>query len=95
MRIKGNLKRFLASVAAFTFIIANLPMNLVKATAEELSTKTVQILATTDLHGKFVPYEYARATTSYGGLTQIATLVNQQRANNPNTVLVDNGDNIL
>ncbi|MBS6500923.1 MAG: 5'-nucleotidase C-terminal domain-containing protein [Clostridium sp.] len=94
MRIKGNLKRFLASVAAFTFIIANLPMNLVKATAEELSTKTVQILATTDLHGKFVPYEYARATTSYGGLTQIATLVNQQRANNPNTVLVDNGDNI-
>lgn len=39
MRIKGNLKRFLASVAAFTFIIANLPMNLVKATAEELSNK--------------------------------------------------------
>ena len=94
MRIKGNLKRFLASVAAFTFIIANLPMNLVKATADELSTKTIQILATTDLHGKYVPYDYARATTSYGGLSQVSTLVKQQRAINPNTVLVDNGDTI-
>lgn len=94
MRIKGNLKKFLASVLAFTFVIGNLPMNLVKATAEELSTKTIQILATTDLHGRFAPYEYARATRSDGGLTQIATLVAQQRANNPNTVLVDNGDTI-
>ena len=48
MRIKGNLKKFLASVVALTFIIGNLPMNLVKAAAEELSTETVQILATTD-----------------------------------------------
>ena len=94
MRIKGNLKKFLASVVALTFIIGNLPMNLVKAAAEELSTETVQILATTDLHGRFVPYEYARATRSDGGLTQIATLVEQERAKNANTVLVDNGDNI-
>jgi 2',3'-cyclic-nucleotide 2'-phosphodiesterase / 3'-nucleotidase / 5'-nucleotidase len=94
MRIKGNLKKFLASAVAFTFMMSNLPMNLVKAAAEELNTETVQILATTDLHGKFVPYDYARATTSYGGLTQISTLVDQQREKNPNTILVDNGDNI-
>lgn len=95
MRIKnGNLKKFLALVVAFVFIIGNLPMNLIKATADELSTKTIQILATTDLHGKYVPYEYARATTSYGGLSQISTLVKQQRVNNENTVLVDNGDTI-
>ncbi|MBE6054165.1 MAG: LPXTG cell wall anchor domain-containing protein [Clostridium sartagoforme] len=95
MRIKkGNLKKFLASVVAFTFIIGLLPINLVKATAEELSTKTIQILATTDLHGRFAPYDYARATGSDGGLTQIATLVKAERDKNPNTVLVDNGDNI-
>ena len=46
------------------------------------------------MHGRFVPYEYARATRSDGGLTQIATLVEQERAKNANTVLVDNGDNI-
>lgn len=95
MRINNvKLRKFLATLVAFTFIIGNLPIKLVKATTEELSTKTIQILATTDLHGKYVPYEYARATTSYGGLSQIATLVKQQRANNENTVLVDNGDTI-
>ena len=96
MRIKkGKLRKILAAIVALTFIIGNLPINLVKATAEELSTKTIQILATTDLHGRFVPYDYARATNSDGGLTQIATLVNAERSKNPNnTILVDNGDNI-
>lgn len=95
MRIKKlSLRKFLASVLAFTFIIGLLPINLVKAAAEELSTKTIQILATTDLHGRFVPYDYARATKSDGGLTQIATLVKAERNKNSNTVLVDNGDNI-
>ena len=47
------------------------------------------------MHGRFVPYDYARATYSDGGLTQISTLVNTERSKNPNnTVLVDNGDNI-
>ena len=95
MRIKkGTLRKILAAIVALTFIIGNLPINLVKATAEELSTKTIQILATTDLHGRFVPYDYARATNSDGGLTQIATLVNAERSKNSNTILVDNGDNI-
>ncbi|MDV4151577.1 5'-nucleotidase C-terminal domain-containing protein [Clostridium sp. AL.422] len=95
MRIKmGKLKRFLALVAVFTFIVGNLPMNLVKAVGEELSTETIQILATTDLHGRFTPFDYARATKSDGGLTQIATLVEQERAKNDNTILVDNGDTI-
>ncbi len=91
---KGNFKKFLASVVAFTFIIGNLPMNLVKATADEVSTKTIQILATTDLHGRFVPYDYARATKSDGGLTQIATLIQQERVANENTIVLDNGDTI-
>ncbi len=96
MRIKkGKLIRLIATLVAFTFIIGNFPIKLVKATADELSTKTIQILATTDLHGRFVPFDYARATYSDGGLTQIATLVYAERNENPNnTILVDNGDNI-
>lgn len=95
MRIKkGKLRKFLATLVAFTFIIGNLPVNLVRAAAEELSTKTIQILATTDLHGRFVPYDYARATKSDGGLTQIATLIQQERAGNENTIVLDNGDTI-
>ncbi|WP_300385504.1 5'-nucleotidase C-terminal domain-containing protein [Clostridium sp.] len=93
MGIKKNIKKFLASALTFTFFANVLPGNFIKVSAEETTTK-VQILATTDLHGKFIPYEYARATKSDGGLTQIATLVKGLRTANPNTVLVDNGDTI-
>lgn len=94
MKIRFNLKKLVAYVVALTLIVGNLPIKSIKAATKELTTKTIQILATTDLHGKFVPYDYARATRSDGGLTQIATLVNSEREKNPNTVLVDNGDNI-
>lgn len=93
MGIKKNLKKFLASALTFTFFMSVLPSNFIKVSAEANTTK-VQILATTDLHGKFVPYEYARATKADGGLTQIATLVEVARALNPNTLVVDNGDTI-
>ncbi|WP_459478900.1 5'-nucleotidase C-terminal domain-containing protein [Clostridium saccharoperbutylacetonicum] len=54
---------------------------------------TLQILTTTDSHGRFLPYDYAinNADTS-GSLAQISTLVNQLRTKNPNTILVDAGD---
>lgn len=59
-------------------------------TFTETETTTVQILATTDLHGRFTNYEYARDLKSDGGLTQISTLIKQNR--NENTIVIDNGD---
>lgn len=94
MGIRKNLKKMIASLAAITFIGTIVPVNSMKALAEELQTKTIQILATTDLHGRFLPYDYARATKSDGGLTQIATLVEEERKSNENTIVVDNGDTI-
>ena len=93
MKIKKNLKRLLSKLVVFTFISTLLPTNFIETFATGTERK-VQILATTDLHGKFVPYEYARATKSDGGLTQIATLIEQQRNLNENTIVVDNGDTI-
>lgn len=55
----------------------------------------LQIFATTDLHGKFRNYEYARTEQVAGGLNQIATYIDKERQNNPNgTIVVDNGDTI-
>lgn len=54
----------------------------------------LQILTTTDSHGRFLPYDYAiNAADNSGSLAQISTAVNQLRAKNPsNTILVDAGD---
>lgn len=61
--------------------------------AEEGSAVELQILATSDLHGKFVPYDYALNTESTSGsLAQIATAIKELRTDN--TIVVDDGDTI-
>ncbi|MEG1481361.1 multifunctional 2',3'-cyclic-nucleotide 2'-phosphodiesterase/3'-nucleotidase/5'-nucleotidase [Clostridium sp.] len=58
------------------------------------SKVNIQILATSDLHGRFLNYDYAANTKSDGGLNQVATIVKEARRENPNTLVVDNGDTI-
>jgi 2',3'-cyclic-nucleotide 2'-phosphodiesterase/3'-nucleotidase len=58
-------------------------------------TTTITILQTSDLHGRIYPYEYA--IDSYDddtGLVKIATLVKQERAIDPNALLIDCGDTV-
>ncbi|WP_010074687.1 multifunctional 2',3'-cyclic-nucleotide 2'-phosphodiesterase/3'-nucleotidase/5'-nucleotidase [Clostridium cellulovorans] len=87
--LKGFISK-VAAVAMFATILTPINLSTVIANAET-ETVNIQILATSDLHGKFMPYDYAlNATDTTGSLTQISTKVNQLR--NPNTILVDNGD---
>ncbi|MFZ5351909.1 MAG: 5'-nucleotidase C-terminal domain-containing protein [Bacillota bacterium] len=63
--------------------------------ADEGTTKTVTILATSDLHGRIYPYEYAiDSADDDAGFGLIQTLVKQEKALNPNAILVDNGDTL-
>ena len=57
---------------------------------------TLQILATTDTHGTFMPYSYEENKEDMSGsLAQIATIVKELRTEYPNnTIVVDNGDTI-
>lgn len=56
---------------------------------------TVQILATSDLHGWFEPWDFATDSPSTrGSLTYLATLIKQHREENPNVILVDAGDSV-
>ncbi|WP_225086292.1 bifunctional metallophosphatase/5'-nucleotidase [Pectobacterium colocasium] len=55
----------------------------------------ITILGTSDLHGTFVPWDYATDTANMAGsLSQIATQVQKVRAQQPNVILVDAGDTI-
>lgn len=55
---------------------------------------TVTLLATTDLHGNLLPYDFYTAKPAQRGLAKIATLIQEVRAATPNVVLIDCGDTI-
>ena len=63
------------------------------ATSPAAETVEIQILATSDLHGKFVPYDYAlNAESAAGSVAQLATFINEVR--NDNTLVIDCGDTV-
>ena len=61
------------------------------ANAEEVR---ISVLATTDLHGNLLPYDYYTARPVDRGLAKIAALIQDARSQNPNNLLIDCGDTI-
>ncbi|MDR3542046.1 MAG: 5'-nucleotidase C-terminal domain-containing protein, partial [Desulfosporosinus sp.] len=57
-------------------------------------TANVEVLATSDIHGHIYPSDYYTGAAANYGLAKVSTYVTQQRALDPNLVLVDNGDTI-
>lgn len=55
---------------------------------------TVTILETSDIHGAIAPWDYATDSAADNGLAKVATVVKQERAKDPNLLLVDCGDNL-
>ncbi|MGG5462805.1 bifunctional metallophosphatase/5'-nucleotidase [Clostridium sp. B9] len=85
------------SLVTITFLSLNLCVfNGVDVQGKEISDeRKITILGTSDIHGRFVPWEYAADTENKAGsLSQISTIVKEERAKNPNTILVDAGDSI-
>ncbi len=76
------------SFLTFAVILFTIQMMTQPAFAE---TKDLRIIATSDLHGKFFPYNYIwNAEDPSGSVTQLATLISQYRT--PDTLLIDVGD---
>ena len=65
----------------------------VPAGAEAEETKSIRIIGTSDLHGKFVPWDYAlNEESTSGSVAQLSTAIAEYR--DDNTLLVDAGDTI-
>lgn len=59
------------------------------------SELTLTILGTTDLHGNIYNWSYENGKEANNiGMAKVASLVDEVRAENPNTLLIDNGDAI-
>lgn len=86
-----NRRRFIRNIGIGTLGVT------VGATPLELlannNLTTISILHTNDIHSHIEPFEGSNPKyAGRGGLARIATLVNKQRATNPNTLLFDAGD---
>ncbi len=71
-----------------------LPAFILSVPLVQAETTTVQILITTDTHGRFMPHDYSRnEPNDAGSLAQAATLIYLLRAQYlHNTIVVDDGD---
>lgn len=92
---KKLLSRLLSMVIIVTMLIPPVTITGKSTSTKDSTIVNLQVLATSDQHGRFVSYEYAsNEATSNGSLAQLATAIKEQRKLNPNTILVDNGDTI-
>jgi 2',3'-cyclic-nucleotide 2'-phosphodiesterase/3'-nucleotidase/5'-nucleotidase len=88
-----SMKKFSALILSLVMVFSL--FNGVQAEAANSDQAKVTILATSDIHGRFMPWEYATDSQyNYGSLARIATIVKEFRNANPNIILVDNGDTI-
>jgi 2',3'-cyclic-nucleotide 2'-phosphodiesterase/3'-nucleotidase len=77
------------SSGSLTFSLAAL------SPGEDYSPRTLTLLETSDLHANLMPWDYFAGVASPAvGLTKVATLIAQERATYPCSLLIDNGDTI-
>ena len=80
----------MASILALALLVCFALPALAEEAAE---AKTIRIIGTSDLHGKFMPWDYAlNAESPSGSMTQLATAIARYRTGA--TLLVDAGDTI-
>ena len=66
------MKRLLAGL----WVVLLIALPALSATAEEPETRVVRIIATCDLHGKFLPWDYVlNAASPSGSMAQLATAI--------------------
>ncbi len=86
-----SLKKFLSIALVFAMVISVVSFGAVSNVSAEENVH-LTILATSDIHGHIYPWDYDQAKPADVGLAKVYTIVKGERAENPNTILVDNGD---
>ena len=85
-----RFRKFLAGALAVAMLAAAFPAAL----AAE-GEKHITILGTSDMHGNIWGYSYEdNKESANNGMARLYTYIQQVRAENPNTILIDAGDDI-
>ncbi len=85
-----HARKLFSALIALVMVLAMVPTMAFGAEG-----KTITILATSDLHGNIWGFSYEDSTeTTNNGMARVYTYVEEVRAENPNTILIDCGDTI-
>ena len=82
-------KRFLALLLTVLTLVS---LCLVPQAASSASQDDITILFTSDLHSHLLPSTNEDGEGEYGGYARLMTLIKEQKALDPNAILVDGGD---
>ena len=87
-------KRLSQSLLAVLMAVALL-ISLIPAAFAAEGGKHITILGTSDMHGNIWGYSYEdNKESANNGMARLYTYIQQVRAENPNTILIDAGDDI-
>ena len=90
---RRTLRKLAAGVMAAAMLATMVPAALAAETTG--GEKTITILGTSDMHGNIWGFSYEDNTeTTNNGMARLYTYIQQVRAENPNTILIDAGDDI-
>jgi 2',3'-cyclic-nucleotide 2'-phosphodiesterase/3'-nucleotidase len=88
---RRNFSLTVIFIAVYIFLIG--VVGCTPTTDETPQTVTLKIIATTDVHGAFFPYDFVYDKEAKTSLAQVLTFVKQQREiKDQEVILLDNGD---
>lgn len=98
--ISDETLRFLKEKIEHAYVLGGIQVvsgsvfnKIVEVVSSDKDEMTLTVLATTDVHGNIYNWSYEdEKETKNSGLAKVNTVVEQVRAENPNTILVDAGD---
>ncbi|MDP2790864.1 MAG: bifunctional UDP-sugar hydrolase/5'-nucleotidase [Rectinemataceae bacterium] len=79
---------------ALVLCIALLSLSVFAQGAPAQKSVTLTFIETSDIHGAIYPYDFVNAKPLATSLAQVASLIAEEKAANPNVVLLDNGDSL-
>ncbi|MFA5523158.1 MAG: 5'-nucleotidase C-terminal domain-containing protein [Tissierellales bacterium] len=82
-------KKLLSLIVMFSMLLG---IFVAPAMATEADTVKITILGTTDIHGNIYDWSYEDGVEKPLGLARVYSVVQKVREENPNTLLLDNGD---
>lgn len=94
MLTRREALKLMSSTGVTTALLTGCAKEGIQETSEgEAQAKRLRVLATSDLHGMFVPWDYALdAEDPLGSMAKLATAIKEQR--DEHTLLIDAGDTI-